>query len=284
MASVYARRRAVLTTMHRKETAIRPSFEKILGLRIDVDDGVDTEALGTFTGEIKRQGPMFDVAIKKARLGMARSGSVLGIASEGSFGPHPGLPFLAGAVELMVFVDDEAAIAVHETLITETTNYSHRRVRAGEKIDGFLRQIGFPDHAVIVRPEPIEERLPINKGITSAQSLEKALRAAIDASPLRTAWLGTDMRANFNPTRMKSLGQLSDKLARRIACLCPSCSMPGWGTVDAESGLPCERCGNPTELAKTTIMGCVNCDFREALPRADGLQSAAPYYCSLCNP
>ena len=67
MTSIYAGRRAVLTTMHGKEEAIRPPFETLLGLRIEGSEGIDTDSLGTFTGEIAREGSMLDIAIRKAR-------------------------------------------------------------------------------------------------------------------------------------------------------------------------------------------------------------------------
>jgi hypothetical protein len=284
MTSIYAGRSAVLTTMHRKEDAIRPPFETLLGLRIEVSEGIDTDRLGTFSGEIEREGNMLDVAIRKARLGMARTGSVLGLASEGSFGPHPSLPFIAAGIELLVFVDEERAITIHEILVSEDTNFAHRPVRAGECIDDFLLQTGFPDHALIVRPEPVEDKLPLANGIRSRELLEAALSAATELSPMRMARIETDMRANFNPTRLAVIGTLARKLAQRVVTCCPACSTPGWAPVDGKAGLPCELCGNPTGLIAAAIYGCSKCELRLALPREDGLESASSYYCSRCNP
>ena len=47
-------RLAVLATMHRKEQAIAPVLEEMLGLRIEVAHGLDTDRFGTFTREIPR--------------------------------------------------------------------------------------------------------------------------------------------------------------------------------------------------------------------------------------
>ncbi len=52
---------------------------------------------------------MLETAVAKARLGMRQLGLPHGIASEGSFGPHPLVPFLAASTELIVLVDDDGA-------------------------------------------------------------------------------------------------------------------------------------------------------------------------------
>ena len=85
----YAGITAVLATMHGKERVIAPAFEDVLGMRIVVPPGIDTDALGTFTGEVPRDGTMLEVAIRKARIGMKIAGHSIGIASEGTFARHP---------------------------------------------------------------------------------------------------------------------------------------------------------------------------------------------------
>ena len=91
---LYHNRRAVLTTMHGKEVVISPAFQKRLGLRVETPTGLDTDALGTFTGEIARIGTIRETSIAKARLWMTTMGISIGIASEGSYGPHPHIPFI----------------------------------------------------------------------------------------------------------------------------------------------------------------------------------------------
>ncbi len=282
--NVYAGRRAILTTMHGKDVAVAPPFAEILELGIVISHGVDTDLLGTFTGEVARSGAMLEVAVRKARLGMAKSGLALGVSSEGSFGPHPGLPFVAGGIELMAFVDDERGIVIDQLLVTDCTNFSHRRVRAANDIENFLSAVGFPDHALIVRPYATPNLPPIKKGIQSRPVLESAIRDAIDASPEREALVETDMRAHLNPTRMKTIRELSYRLAARLRSQCPSCSMPGWGRVDVSGALPCELCETPTDLPASEVFGCVSCDAREILARGDGMTSAPSSLCGICNP
>ncbi|MEZ5786523.1 MAG: hypothetical protein R3D62_08665 [Xanthobacteraceae bacterium] len=61
----------MLATMHGKEVAIAPALRERLGLIVEVAEGIDTDRLGTFTGEIPRAGTIEEAAIAKARLGMA---------------------------------------------------------------------------------------------------------------------------------------------------------------------------------------------------------------------
>jgi len=270
----YEGRRAALATRHGKERAIAPAFARLTGLSLVVPPDLDTDALGTFTGEVPRPAPMAETARMKARMGMAATGLPLGIASEGSFGPHPAIPFIAAAREMLVFVDAEQGIEIVETEISEDTNFAALDLAPGADLDGFLARVGFPDHAVVLRAES-----GITKAIASRQSLERAIARA--AAPLR---IETDMRAHLNPTRMAMIARLAERLARRIATPCPACAAPGFGVVRAEAGLPCEDCGAETSLIRARISACARCAHGERGPRGDGRRTASPAECPYCNP
>jgi hypothetical protein len=62
----YCGRRVVLASMHRNEEAISPPFQTILGVDVAAVPGLDTDELGSFSGEIARVGTMGEVAIRKA--------------------------------------------------------------------------------------------------------------------------------------------------------------------------------------------------------------------------
>jgi len=99
-SNFYHGRRAVLATMHGKEAVISPAFRKRLGLRVETPKGLDTDALGTFTGEIARIGTIRETSIAKARLGMTTMGISIGIASEGATGRIRTFPSLLAALSL----------------------------------------------------------------------------------------------------------------------------------------------------------------------------------------
>lgn len=61
-----------LATMHGKEKAIAPAFKRHLGMSVLPCDFIDTDAFGTFTGEIVRQATPLETAIAKAKLGSRR--------------------------------------------------------------------------------------------------------------------------------------------------------------------------------------------------------------------
>ena len=280
----YAGRRAALATMHGKERAVAPAMAEALGLVVEPTAGLDTDRLGTFSGEVPRPGTMLETALAKARLGLAASGLDLALASEGSFGPHPVVPFLAGGIELLLFHDAGRGLTVHETLVADATNFAHLAVAPGEPLDPFLAKAGFPAHALIVRPNRGERTLFLAKGLADRAALDRAVAAAAAASADGRALVETDMRAHLNPTRMGTIAELARRLAARLACLCPACAAPGWGRTDVARGLPCGLCGSPTEHVLTEIFGCAACPHREERPRRDDLREADPMHCPVCNP
>ena len=286
----YAGRRVVLATMHSKEQAIAPAFQEHLRVSLTVSPGLDTDRLGTFTGEVQRAGTMLDAAVAKAHAGMELMASPLALASEGSFGPHPLIPFVAGGMELMVFVDRELGIAVHETMVSRTTNFAHCVVLPDGSdtpdgaVDRFLDRVGFPAHGVIVRPNVGDINIAMAKGVQDPAHAHRCIALAASASTDGRARIETDMRAHMNPTRLAELGPLAERLARRLATICPSCSAPGWGGVDVITGLPCEECGTFTDLVAAEVHGCAACDHRAEVGRHDGLRHATAAQCPECNP
>ena len=285
----YRGRVVALATKHGKERAIGRPLQAALGLEVVVPPNLDTDALGTFSGEVERVGTPKEVALRKARLGMAAAELPYGLASEGSFGPHPFIPFLPIGQELLVFVDDVLGIELSEFLIVEDTNFNHQVAAPGDDLTDFLQRIGFPSHAVIARPNIARpsatwDRQLLFKGLTEPATLKEAIAASAATSPDGRAHIETDMRAHLNPTRMASIRRLAFRLARRLATACPACGAPGWGRIDVELGLPCMDCSTPTDLVRAEILGCAACDHRSAHPRPDGRSHAEPGQCPYCNP
>jgi len=275
----------VLATMHGKQQAIAPALREQPGLEVTLPEGLDTDRLGTFSGEVERQGNMLDTAIAKARMGMELTGLKLGIASEGSFGPHPQVPFMAAGVELLVLVDDELGLVITEQQVFADTNYAHATGRSATDLSAFAETAGFPDHALIVRPnQPADGCGLIHKGIRRHDELEKAVSGCAAASADGLALVQTDMRAHVNPGRMTAIAILASRFASRIATLCPACTSPGYGPSDSISGLPCEWCGEPSTLVRWIIHRCPACRHEARLPRPDGLLKSDPMHCLSCNP
>ena len=274
-----------MATKHRKERSVSLPFRLGLGAEVTRAHTVDTDLLGTFTGEVPRVGSPGEVAVRKGRLGMAATGLPLGLASEGSFGPDPFVRYFSIGQEILVFIDDERGTEVHEQITTMETNFGHIVVSAAAELDAFLQRIGFPTHGVIVRPhQGTAEQGGVRKGLQTRAELEEAIHAAVRCSDDGLAQVETDMRAHLNPTRARVIRRLAFRLALRLRRHCPECDAPGWGRVDVEPGLPCSWCTTPTEMVLNEVYACPECDHRANHPRSDGLIAADPGQCSYCNP
>src|SRR5579871_6620120 len=140
---------AVLATMHRKERVIAPLLERALGLQVRTHAGFDTDRFGTFSREIERTGSQLDAARAKIDAALEYdSDARVGLASEGSFGPHPYIPLLPLGREL---------IGRH---VSPSTNFAHEVVTDAQAALVFAERSGFPAHGLIVlgavngRPAP----------------------------------------------------------------------------------------------------------------------------------
>lgn len=283
---VYAGRTAVFATMHGKERAVAPTLHEMLGLTVTVAAGIDTDRLGTFTGEIERPGDMLETARRKARLGMQTTGSSLGMASEGAYGPHPMLPFVASGTELILLIDDERQIEVVERIEVTETNYAARTIDPSDPLEEILRSSRFPEHALVVTPNSPARGADFTglKAITTRHALRQAIVEMAAASDDGKSLVQTDMRAHLNPTRMLAIADVARKFAERLMCYCPDCDAPGFGVIGHKRGLPCELCNLPTDLANVEVDGCVQCSFETHRPRSDGRRAADPQHCDNCNP
>jgi hypothetical protein len=246
----------------------------MIGLSVFVPPDLDTDLLGTFSGEVECEGTPGEVVVRKARFGMTAAGVSLGIASEGSFRPHDALAFSIGSHELIAFVDDDSGIVVVEDLFTLETNFANTKAKNAASIDEFLARVGFPSHGLIAVPNDrievshddrvrlVLEDVPdqqLFKGITDRATLEHVITQCTNLSSDGLAHVETDMRAHLNPTRMEVIGTLAGQLSRRLATRYPACGAPGWGRLSAS--WETQDGGSPNVRRET--IGCVRCDHRQ---------------------
>jgi len=276
---------AVIATMHGKEAAIGPVLAQGLGLHCLVPAEFDTDRFGTFTREIERAGSPLDAARAKIEAALAGTPSArVAIASEGSFGPHPQVPFAPLAQELVLMVDRRSGLEIAGHDATLETNFAHLLVDRPDGAVAFAGRVGFPGHALIVmgcRGEQPAPDLALWKGITDLDALARAVRRTITVCG--KAFVETDMRASFNPTRLKAIERAAWDLVRRFQSRCPACAYPGFSVAERVRGLPCEDCGEPTEAIKAEISVCAACGHRldKAAPGSIWADSGL---CPACNP
>jgi hypothetical protein len=281
--SAYTHCDFVLVTRHDKGQAVAPPFLQTLNAVV-TELRLDTDTLGTFSGEVEREGSALDCARRKSLWGIRESGAEFCLASEGSFGPHPYMPFLPCDREILYCVDRRHDFELHESRMTHETNYRMKSVSCLAELQEFARQARFPSHALIVRPNEWRDKSVLFKGITSMDSLQDAFNESRRVSADGLAWVETDMRAHLNPGRMAVIAELATRMAQRLALACPACSTPGFGRLRVEKGLRCAACGTATELVQLEIFGCAKCAHQEARPRSDGQTAAEPANCPYCNP
>ena len=91
-AHPYKSLRLGLATMHGKERAIAPPFRRVIGAEVVVAPNLDTDELGTFSGEVPRPDALVETALLKAEMVFRGSDVDCALASEGSYGPIDRLP------------------------------------------------------------------------------------------------------------------------------------------------------------------------------------------------
>jgi hypothetical protein len=279
-----AGKRAVLATMHRKEEVITPALAP-LGLSVEVPDGFNSDQFGTFSRDIPRTGSQLEAA--KAKIYAAfdlMPQARVGIASEGSFGPNPALPIMPLGRELVLLMDRATGLEITGSDATLETNYSHAVVADVEAALSFARQRDFPTHGLVVMACVDDNPCPqagLFKNLVGTAEVEHAVKLLIRRSG--AAFLETDMRASWNPTRMRSIARAAYDLVRRFESRCPNCDFPGYDVTERIFGLPCSRCGEPTEVTKEVMLSCSACDHRETRPVSDA-KTADPGLCNCCNP
>jgi hypothetical protein len=277
----YQGMRAWLSTMHEKLDLIAPAMMEHAGLAV-LEIEVDTDQLGTFSGETPRTKSPLETAIAKAKLGLVEAGGELGLASEGSIGPDSQNPFLVSDIETVVFVDLENELVIHESHRSFEIVAAQMLVSAGSDLDAFLSSIDFPNQRLIARVLEKQE-LEIFKGIQTKRELQSVIEKLQELSGGNQVLLETDFRAHQSPSRRKNISVAAQKLAKRISKLCPGCNTPGFGLVRYQTGLHCESCSVLSESAVAKeILCCVKCEYSEAGKVIS--TSLSPEHCDWCNP
>jgi hypothetical protein len=282
---LFTKRIAVLATKHQKERVIAPILDAELGLKVVVPDNFDTDVFGTFTREVKRPGNQVEAARLKAQKALELTGESLAIASEGSFGPHPEIPFVSSNREVVIFLDQIHNLEIIGEELSANTNHNHLVVESVDQALQFAQKVGFPEHGLVVMFDEFpNDQTEVIKGITTEAKLIEAVNWILKNSPTGKAHLETDMRAMYNPTRMKNIEKATRDLLRKIHSCCPKCSMPGFEITSRIRGLPCALCYMPTSLTRAVIYQCQKCGFTQEELFPDGNEYAEPVNCNFCNP
>jgi hypothetical protein len=278
---MFKERGLIIATKHQKEQVIAPILEKALGVNCFTDASFDTDTLGTFSGEVEREKDPLSTARIKCLKAMELNNCDLGIASEGSFGPHPSMVFASADDEFLIFIDKKNNLEIVVRELSTETNFNGRPIQNEQDLLDFANMVKFPSHGLILKPSETE-LTDMVKGITDLESLTQGFYSILDKHG--SVFAETDMRALYNPSRMAVIEKATKKLIDKIQSLCPECKTPGFGVTDLRKGLPCELCGMPTQSTLSLIYTCEKCSFSTEELYPHHKQHEDAMYCDFCNP
>lgn len=276
-------RQAALGTKHRKEDVIASLVWDSLGIDVVLPSDFDSDQFGAFTGEIPRAGTQLEAARAKAEAAMDALGLDLGIASEGSFGAHPSIPFAPGNIEIVILVDRASGLEIRGVHVTTAVRFAHAWVANVEEAFAFAARAGFPEHGLVVRRGPGDPR-DVFKGLVTDDSFRIAIETTLTSVDDHRAFIESDLRAHHNPVRMQAIRAATLNLIANAQRTCPSCGAPGFRVVEDRPGLPCRWCSTATEHTLALVYECQLCRHQLEVMHPDGRSETEPGECPYCNP
>lgn len=269
-----------LATKHGKLAQIAPAFACLPEWGLTLAE-IDTDEFGTFSGEIPRTLSPRDAAIAKARAGAEFLGTDYGLASEGSIGSHPQMPWVTSDHELLALVCVSKDFVIVESYLSAEIRAHKEVVNEQTDLELLVTRLDLPTHGANILFSQDNETV-IHKGIHDPEIFVAELRKLM-SSPVENIRVESDFRAMSSPSRQKNISACAEKLVKRISTTCLSCNEIGWGKVGYEFGLPCSGCGRlVASVPHSEKFGCVACDYSEVISR--GQDSIDPARCDFCNP
>lgn len=279
--NIFAGRGLTIATKHEKEKVIAPILEKELGVKCFVSENFDTDTLGTFTGEIERKDDPLTTVKNKCLLAMELNNCDLAIASEGSFGAHPSLFFVNADDEFVYLIDKKNNLEIWSRELSTNTNLHGSEIKSESDLMTFADKVLFPSHRLIMKKAK-DDITEIRKGICDKKELLAHFNYLI--SNFGTVYVETDMRAMYNPTRMKVIEKATNNLIAKLNYFCPQCDTPGFDVTNAKEGLPCKQCKFPTRSTLAYIYECKKCNYKSEVQYPHQKYVEEPIFCDICNP
>lgn len=295
LATSYAGRPAAMATMHDKAAVLGPVFAAA-GIHV-VPVVVDTDTLGTFTGDVPRAGGLFDTAVGKARLGAAVSGLALNLASEGDFAPDPLTGLFVVQREAVALVDSDTGLVVLGRAAAPASWVRSWTVTADDDLGVIADEVDLSTHRLVVRPEPEVDGSAVDgsgvdgsrdqadaegitKGVAERAVLREAVHRAAELAP--RVRVETDLRSHVCPPRHAVMRSAAADLVLRLNTRCPQCHRPGFGPEEETGHASCSHCGSATGVPTHVVDRCPTCDHEERRPLVR--PTVDPGHCASCNP
>lgn len=278
---IFENRDLLIVTKHGKEAVLLPLLQDALGVNCVVTGAFDTDAFGTFSGEIERKDDALTTIRKKCRAAMRFHNVDLAVASEGSFGPHPAAFFATADDELVILIDLKNNLEIVGRKLSLETNFAAKEFTDLSLFLPFLQQIQFPSHRIILKNTAVNN-VEIYKDIDTEKEAIRIFELLLEK--YGNVCVETDMRAMNNPSRMKVIKEAAENLIEKINSLCPECNHPGFSVSASVSGLPCSNCKMPTKSTLYQVLSCSKCSHTSKKYYPRNIQVEDPMYCDYCNP
>lgn len=273
--------------MHGKEQVLENLFEKSFRSSFIVPSDFDTDRFGTFSGEVPRTLSVKEVLLEKAKAAAQKTGLRFSLASEGSFGPHPSIPFVGCDQEALFLYDSEEGVGVLAQTVSTDYQAQGQDIRSEQELLQFCKKMACGEQGLILKPTQSGcDPQSIFKGIQSTNQAIEVYHSLAKQRGSQKVWAETDNRAHMSPGRRKVIFECGKKLVSLLNSQCPDCKYPGFQMFDFHRGLPCGDCGTPSRHAISEIWQCprVTCQYEETRGRLDQKTTLDPTYCDLCNP
>lgn len=268
-------------TLHGKVQIMAPVLEPATGCTLVHVPQVNTDAFGTFSGEIARRGSQLEAARAKARAALAHSDLDLALASEGAFVADPVAGLVPWNIEVVLLIDRHSTVEI-VGMAQGPARAGQGLVRNGDELMQLARGLGFPEHRLCVRPDHAQDPR-IVKGLGSADALLDAFTQALAQSLHGQVLVESDLRAHCNPTRQAMIRRATEDLCQKMHSGCPACGQPGFSISGHRPGRPCRLCASATREPLAHVWSCQACRHTEE--RREGLPALAdPARCDRCNP
>lgn len=264
----------LLSSKHHKDQLLNSIFEP-LGSKLLNNEGFDTDNFGTFSGSIpRREGPKATVK-EKCLAGMGFAGKRQGLASEGSFGPHPTIPLLHINEEWLIYIDLDRNLEIFGRSTTLEVCHAQLHYKDAKMLPKFLSNCSFGKQGMVLRD--LASGQMIANGIQDQSTLVALMQQY-------SQWqIETDLRAHMNPLRQKNITAAGRDLIVRMQSRCPNCAYPDFSVQKVSGNLPCNWCQHPTESYQFLAYRCLACHYQVIEKRKDK-NSEDPQYCNHCNP
>lgn len=277
----FSGRKLVIATKHQKEQVIQPILEPFLGVECMVPANLDTDDFGTFSGEVERLLSPLDTARNKCIRAHQLTRESLVIASEGSFGAHPVIGYLPANEEIILLKDFKNDFEIKAKVVSTQTNFAGNEFFQWDQLLFFCCEASFPSHGLILRPAK-KDFSEIHKGVHTWDRLKESFQYF--KNRYGKVYVETDMRAMYNPTRMKVIEEAVEKLMKVISECCPTCGAPGFSVQRVIKGLPCKQCNSSTPSTKAMVYVCQHCGHSETKGNPEQKEKEDPVFCNVCNP